>query len=93
MAAFLRMKKNRTFSYKPRFYKGKTNPYKVEHKFDEYRTTVNYNRGLKAKIQSVLNDYGVDSDPWVRYRMLIIIAVLSLIFLWIIDFDLSIFTD
>ena len=49
MAAFLRMKKNRTFSYKPRFYKGKTNPYKVEHKFDEYRTTVNNNRGLKAK--------------------------------------------
>ena len=88
-----RTKPNDRFNYTPRYYKGKDekNPYDFATKFDQYRET--YNK----------NDFG---NHWrdARYAsrnrsnrgfnktILIIIAILVFLFLWIIDFDLSIFT-
>ena len=93
MGKFTRLRKNKKYSYSPRYYddKGEGNPYKIEHKLDKYRTTLNSPGGLKGKFRNAMSDMKRESDRNVKIRMIIIIAVLVLIFLYIIDFDLSIF--
>lgn len=90
---FTKLRKNKKFDYSPRYYddKGKGNPFKLEHKFDEFRTTAHTTRGLKGKFRNVMEDMKVEGDRNLKIRMLVIIVVLVLIFLFIIDFDLSIF--
>lgn len=92
MGKFTRLRKNKKYNYSPRYYddKGEGNPYKIEHKLDKYRTTLNQ-EGLKGKFRNAMADMKRESDRNVKIRMLIIIAILILIFLYIIDFDLSIF--
>lgn len=87
------LKKNKQFSYTPRHFddKGQGNPYEIKHKFDEFRTTVKSNKGLKTKINNALEDFKNNPDKEANRRILIIIAILVLIFLFIIEFDLSIF--
>lgn len=91
MRNFLRLRKNREFDYKPRYYKGEGSPYKIEHKLDKFRTTAHHQRGLKNKFSNAFNDLGNEGDRHMKTRFIIILAVLILVFLYIIDFDLSIF--
>lgn len=86
-------RKNKQFSYTPRHFddKGQGNPFEIKHKFDEFRTTVGSNKGLKTKINNALDDFKNNPDREANKRILIIIAILVLVFLFIIDFDLSIF--
>ncbi|GGG57787.1 riboflavin synthase subunit beta [Bizionia arctica] len=84
-------RKNKTYSYTPRHYQGEGNPYEIKHKFDDFRTTVGSNKGLKRKLVSALNDYKNNQDQKANKRVLIILAILILIFLIFIEFDLSIF--
>ncbi|UKM65036.1 riboflavin synthase subunit beta [Flavobacteriaceae bacterium GSB9] len=88
----LKLRKNKKFSYTPRFYddKGEGNPYEIKHKFDEYRKSVGANKGIKAKFNDAWDDYK-NPDRQVNRRILIIVAILILVFLFIIEFDLSIF--
>ncbi len=92
MRRFFRLKKNRKFSYTPRYYddKGEGSPYKIERKLDKFRI-VGTKRGLKGKFKNAMSDLKRSGDPYLKLRMLIIIAILVFIFLYIIDFDLSIF--
>jgi len=87
----LKVRKNKKFSYTPRYYKGEGNPYEIKHKFDEHRTTVGNNNGLKSKFVNAINDYKTNENKEANRRVLIIVAVLILVFLFIIGFDLSIF--
>ncbi|MBF8150719.1 riboflavin synthase subunit beta [Winogradskyella sp. F6397] len=87
----MKMKKNRKYNYKPRFYKGEGSPFELKHKFDEQRTTVNPTKGIKGKLNAALHDYKHNQDENVNKRVLIIVAILVLLFLFIIGFDLSIF--
>tara|TARA_R110002050_G_scaffold281956_2_gene429635 strand:+ start:4350 stop:4637 length:288 start_codon:yes stop_codon:yes gene_type:complete len=89
----LKLRKNKKFSYTPRHYddKGQGNPFEMKHKFDEYRTTIGSNNGLKTKINNALSELKNNRDKEANRRILIIVAVLVLVFLFIIDFDLSIF--
>ena len=84
-----KLKKNKRFNYKPRFYKGVGNPFELKHKFEDQRTTVEKNN-LKKTFKIALSDlklYDVKS-----FRIIILVSVfLSLLFLFIIDFDLTIF--
>lgn len=91
MRNFLRLRKNREFDYKPRYYKGEGSPYKIEHKLDKFRTTAHHQRGLKNKFSNAFNDLRNEGDRHMKMRFIIILAVLILVFLYIIDFDLSIF--
>ena len=93
LSKITRLRKNRQFEYNPRYYdgKGKGNPYKIEPKFDQFRSTLNTSRGLKRKINNALDDAKRKGDRNLKIRMIIILTVLVLIFLYIIDFDLSIF--
>ena len=81
---------NKKFEYKPRFYKGEGNPYKIEHKLDKYRKTIGKNRKLKSKLTDAIAELR-DSDKEVNRTIIYIILLLVLVFLFIIDFDLSIF--
>lgn len=83
-------KEVKKFNYKPRYYKGDGNPYEVKHKFDQFRTTVGKNKSLKGKFNSALDELK-DSGYRLNKTILIIVGILFLLFLFIIDFDLSIF--
>ena len=89
----LKLRKNKKFSYTPRYFddKGEGNPFEIKHKFDEHRKTVGSNAGLKTKLNNALDDLKNNPNREVNKRVLIIIGILVLIFLFIIDFDLSIF--
>lgn len=90
---FLKSKKNKKFSYTPRYFddKGEGNPYEIKHKFDNFRTTIGNNNGLKTKFNKAINDLKTNPNKEANNRILIIVAILLLIFLFIIEFDLSIF--
>jgi hypothetical protein len=79
------------FDYQPRYYKGNGNPFKISHKFDEFRTTVGKSKGLKNKFSDAVDELKAPDETGSRKTILIIITVLLLIFLFIIDFDISIF--
>lgn len=93
LSKITKLRRNRKFEYNPRYYddKGKGNPYKLEHKFDQFRSTVSNQRGLKNKISNALDDTKREGDRNLRIRMAVILAILIFIVLYIIDFDLSIF--
>jgi hypothetical protein len=86
-------RKNKRFNYVPRHYddKGEGSPFQMKHKFDEYRKTVGGNTGLKSKFKDAWADLKDSKDRKTNRRILIIAGILLLIFLYIIDFDLSIF--
>ena len=84
-----KLKKNKRFNYKPRFYKGVGNPFELKHKFEDQRTTVEKNN-LKKTFKIALND--LKSYDITSLRIIIIVSfLLSLLFLFIIEFDLTIF--
>lgn len=91
---FTNLRKNKKYNYAPRYYddKGEGNPYKIQHKLDKYRSTVETSGGLKGKFKNAMTDIRKEGDRNLKIRMLIIISILIFIFLYIIDFDLSIFT-
>ncbi|MDO6518351.1 hypothetical protein SAMN05421766_102421 [Zobellia uliginosa] len=93
LSKFTRLKRNKKFGYAPRYFddKGKGNPFKIEPKFDQYRSTLNAPRGLKGKFGNAMADMRRQGDNNLKIRMAIILAILVLIVLFIIDFDLSIF--
>jgi hypothetical protein len=86
-------RKNKKYSYKPRHYEfdGDGSPFTISNKFDQFRTTVGDNKGLKGKFKTAWADLRQSSDKTANRRLLLIIAILVLIFLFIIEFDLSIF--
>ncbi len=90
---FTRLRRNKKFEYAPRHYKneGEGSPFKLEHKFDKFRSTVDTPRGIRAKFGSVMDDMKRQGDRNLKIRLLVITSILILIFLYIIDFDLSIF--
>ncbi len=88
----LKTRKNKRYNYTPRYYKGEGNPYEIKHKFDDFRVTAGDNKGLKNKLNNAIDDYRYNQDTSGANRRIIwIIAALVLVFLYIIDFDLSIF--
>ena len=84
-----KLKKNKRFNYEPRFYKGNANPFEIKHKFDEKRLTIE-KTNLKTTLKIALNDFK-KRDQKSTYTIFVVAVVLSFIFLWIIDFDLTIF--
>ena len=79
------------FDYQPRYYKGEGNPFQINHKFDEFRTTVGKSKGIKSKFSDAFEELKAPDETGSKKTVLIIAGVLLLIFLFIIDFDISIF--
>ncbi|NVK51618.1 MAG: riboflavin synthase subunit beta [Flavobacteriaceae bacterium] len=79
------------FDYKPRYYQGEGNPYEIKHRFDHFRTTTGENKNLKTKFLTAWEELKESRGKGVNKTIVIIALLLTLIFLFIIDFDLSIF--
>lgn len=88
-----KLPRNKSFNYTPRYYEGKEvgNVYDFESKYYKDRETVNYN-DFRAHWSDARNDSRHRGNREINYRLLAIIAVLIFVFLYIIDFDLSIFS-
>jgi len=58
MGKFTKLRKNKKFSYSPRYYddKGEGSPFKIQHKLDRYRTTVDSQGGLKSRFKNAMAD-------------------------------------
>ena len=84
------IKKNKRYSYTPRFYKGEQSPFEIKHKFDDQRVTIE-KTNLKGKFTNAIDDLKSNPNTVANRRVSIIILILIFVFLWIIDFDLSIF--
>jgi len=87
-----KLRQNKKFDYTPRYYKGDGNPYEMKRKFDDFRVATGSVKGLKTKFNNAINDYKHNPDKnGANNRVLVIVAILILVFLVLIDFDLSIF--
>ena len=91
--SFFKLPKAKKFNYTPRYYDGKVveNVYEFDSKFYRDRELLSYNdrRNLWADARESSRTRG---NREFNTRVLLIVAVLVFIFLWIIDFDLSIFS-
>lgn len=88
---FIKLKQNKRYNYKPRFYEGEGSPFAMKGKFDDSRTTLDASGNVKNRLVKAVDEYKKNPDSAVNKRVIIIVSVLILIFLFIIDFDLSIF--
>lgn len=86
-------RKPKKFEYTPRYYKGEGNPFEIKHRFDDFRTTTGDNKNLKTKLNDAINDWKHSENRGINKTIVIIAAILIFLFLWFIDFDLSIFTQ
>jgi len=88
-------RKNKKFGYEARYYKNDSegSPFQMQPKFDKYRKTIGGNSGMKNKFKSAWEELKSNPDKSANRRILIIVSVLILIFLFIIEFDLSIFLN
>lgn|GEM_PF-311186 len=91
----LKSRKNKKFDYTPRYFNnnGEGSPFQIEHKFDKFRKTVGDNPSLKGKFRNAFEDLKDSSNRKTNKILFLIISVLILLFLFIIDFDLSIFLN
>ncbi|WP_459212433.1 hypothetical protein [Aquimarina rhabdastrellae] len=89
----LKKKTNRRFNYTPRYYKGKDvgNVYEMGSRIEKYRETTNAidfgSHWAEARKSSRTR-----GNREINKRVIFIAMLLIFIFLYIIDFDLSIFT-
>lgn len=91
MQNLLKLRKNKTFRYAPRYYPGEGQPFKIVHQLDKFRGTVHTTKGLTNTFSSALADLKMAGDKHLKLRFIIITAVLVVLFLFGIDFDLSLF--
>jgi hypothetical protein len=84
-----KLRKNKKFNYEPRFYNGSVSPFKIKHKYEDERVTVE-KANLKRTLTNAINDFK-NRDQKSTKTIAIIVLILVFIFLFIIDFDLTIF--
>lgn len=91
---FYKLRKNNRYNYTPRYYKGKDtgNIYEFDSKFNKYRDATNAIDFGSQWAEARRNSRNRGNRE-INKRLLLIIGILVLIFLWVIDFDLSIFTN
>ena len=88
-----KLNKNRRYNYTPRYYRGKEegNLYEFDSRFSKYRNTFNSNdfgnQWLDARVQM-----RTKKNRSISLRLLLIILSLVFVCLYILDFDISIFT-
>ncbi len=88
-----KLPKNKRFNYTPRYYKGKEDVDTAGHasKFDAYADTYNKNDFSGQWHDSRISGR-TRNNSGLNRTILVLIAIFVLIFLFIIDFDLSIFS-
>lgn len=87
-----KLERNKRFYYKPRFYKGAEdgNIYDIQSKFDIKNRKDSYN-DYKAQWTKARLESRTRGNAAINYRVILIVAILILLALYVLDFDLSIF--
>jgi len=90
---FFKLRRNSRYNYTPRYYKGKDtgNLYAFDSKFAKYKNTTNSN-DFGAQWADARSSSRHRGNREINTRVVIIILILILVVLWILDFDLSIFS-
>lgn len=93
---FLSRRENKKFNYKPRYYQNDSDksPFAVEQKYDKYRSTLGKAGGLFTRFKRAwgeLREESLEEDKKSKRIIILLVVLFILIFLFIIDFDLSIF--
>lgn len=89
-----KLPKSQRYNYTPRYYKGKSegNIYSFDSKFKKYKESTNQidfgAQWAEARLQSRNR-----KNRTINRHVVFIAIVLVFLFLWIIDFDLSIFSQ
>ena len=88
-----KLNKNRRYTYTPRYYRGKEegNLYEFDSRFSKYRNTFNSN-DFGNQWQDARVQMRTKKNRSISLRLLLIILSLVFVCLYILDFDLSIFT-
>ena len=88
-----KLNKNRRYNYTPRYYRGKEegNLYEFDSRFSKYRNTFNFN-DFGNQWQDARVQMRTKKNRSISLRLLLIILGLVFVCLYILDFDLSIFT-
>ncbi|MFV8226513.1 hypothetical protein [Christiangramia aquimixticola] len=91
---FNKIRKNTRYNYTPRYYKGKDagNIYDFDSKFNKYRETTNA-IDFGSQWAEARESSRTRGNRSINRRVVYIIAILLFICLWILDFDLSIFSN
>tara|TARA_B100002052_G_C15338868_1_gene357400 strand:+ start:174 stop:467 length:294 start_codon:yes stop_codon:yes gene_type:complete len=91
---FFKLKRNKRYNYTPRYYKGKEEEgsfsYSLDSRFIKYRKVFNKN-DFGQKWSDERKKMRVFSNRFFSFRLALIILILTLIFLYVIDFDIKIF--
>ena len=85
---FFKLKRNKRYNYTPRYYKGKEE--EGSSRFIKYRTVFN-KIDFGQKWSEERKKMRVFSNRFFSFRLALIILILTLIFLYVIDFDIKIF--
>jgi hypothetical protein len=90
----LKLRKNSRYNYTPRYYKGKDtgNPYSFDSKFAKFKETHN-SVDFGSHWAEARENSRNRSNRGINRTVILIALILTFIFLWIIDFDLSIFSS
>ena len=85
---------NKKFDYAPRYYESdkEGSPFAMEHKFDKFRHTVGSSKGLKGNFHQAMAELKASRSKGANRTILLLVLIFTCLFLWIIDFDLSIFS-
>lgn len=85
---------NKKYDYQPRYYKSdkEGSPFKIEGRFDEHRKTLTYGGNLKKRFTTAWDELQENRKGGYNRTIALVFIILVFLFLWIIDFDLSIFT-
>lgn len=85
---------NKKYDYQPRYYKSdkEGSPFKIEGRFDEHRKTLSSGGGLKKRFLTAWDELQENRKGGYNKTIALIFIILVLLFLWVIDFDLSVFT-
>jgi hypothetical protein len=90
--SLFKLQKNKQFNYTPRYYEGKTveNPFDFDSNLRRDRELTSYN-DLRAQWREARDASRNRKNKSFNTRFIVITLILLLVFLYIIDFDLSIF--
>ncbi|MFO8021840.1 MAG: hypothetical protein R6U65_05180 [Perlabentimonas sp.] len=89
-----KLRKNTRYNYTPRYYKGKEegNIYDFDSRFNKFKETPN-SIDFGSHWAKAREDSRNRGNRSLNKRVMLIAAILIFLFLWLIDFDLSIFTQ
>lgn len=90
---FYKLRKNTRYNYTPRYYKGKDsgNIYEFDSKFQKYKDATN-SIDFGSQWAEARTSSRTHGNRKINKRVVYIIIILLFICLWILDFDLSIFS-